>query len=296
MDADTIFEKRFVEVIVNAFEPFPKAVAMNFPYYHSLSGNEFQDRALLRYELYLRNFMLNMLRINSPYAFTAFGSAIACRIKDYKAVRGFDTQTAGEDFYFLQKMAKYGKIKLYTDTKVFPSSRISERIAFGTGTALADFQKNIYQRYPFFYFSSFENIHKTYLLIGELFTKDIENEFLEFQKTNCNLYLDWHKLRKNFKTLPMFTKAFHHKIDGLRIFQYVRFAQSRLSMSDEVCLLAFMNQFYPNKIQTMIEEQSVFSFQNTSITSLNLIRDFLVQEEDKMRKQHDSRIFTTKKE
>ncbi|MDD4208724.1 MAG: glycosyltransferase family 2 protein [Bacteroidales bacterium] len=296
MDADTLFENNFVQEIVHNFHSFPEAVAMNLPYYHSLSGNETQDRALLRYELYLRNFMLNMLHVNSPYAFAAFGSAIACKIKDYKAVRGFDTQIAGEDFYFLQKMAKYGKIKLHTDVNVFPSSRFSERVAFGTGTALADFQKNTYRRYPFFHFSSFDNIYKTYLLIDELFTKDIENEFLEFQKNNCKVDLNWGKLRNNYKTIPMFTKAFHHKIDGLRLFQFVRYAQTKLSMSDEACLLAFMNKFYPNKIQTMIEDVSTFTFQNSPIASLNQIRDFLVVEEDKMRKQHDSRIFTKKKE
>lgn len=296
MDADTLFENNFVQEIVLAFQSFPEAVALNLPYYHSLSGNEVQDRALLRYELYLRNYMLNMLRINSPYAFTAFGSAIACKIQDYKAVRGFDTQMAGEDFYFLQKMAKYGKIKLHTDINVFPSSRFSERVVFGTGTALADFQKNTYIRYPFFYFSSFDNIQKTYLLIDELFTKDLENEFLEFQKNNCKVDLNWGKLRNNFKTLPMFTKAFHHKIDGLRLFQYVRYAQKKLSIRDEACLMAFMNQFYPNKIQSIIDDVNAFSFQNSSLKSLILLRDFLFLEEDKMRKQHDSRIFTQKKE
>ncbi|MDD3281586.1 MAG: hypothetical protein PHC83_08465 [Bacteroidales bacterium] len=161
---------------------------------------------------------------------------------------------------------------------------------------MADFQKNTYRRYPFFHFSSFDNIYKTYLLIDELFTKDIENEFLEFQKNNCKVDLNWGKLRNNYKTIPMFTKAFHHKIDGLRLFQFVRYAQTKLSMSDEACLLAFMNKFYPNKIQTMIEDVSTFTFQNSPIASLNQIRDFLVVEEDKMRKQHDSRIFTKKKE
>ena len=283
MDADTLFENYFVETIVETFQLCPKAAALNIPYYHPISYNNLEDRAILWYEIYLRNYMLNLLRINSPYAFTAFGSAIACKIKDYKAINGFDTQTAGEDFYFLQKIVKYGKLKLFTDCKVYPSSRKSERVTFGTGTAISDFQNNMLLRYPIFHFSSFDCIAQTYRSINEIFYKDKDTVFIDFLKNQYNEKDLWSKLRKNYKSLPMFEKAFHHKIDGLRLFQFIRYMQNSVNKSNEKCLEDFFIKFYPQKTGLC----KGLDFQKSSIHQLMEIRDFLSEEEDIQRKQKD---------
>lgn len=292
MDADTIFDSHFVEIIVADFQSYTRMAALNLPYYHSLSGNELQDRALLRYELYLRNYMLNMLRIDSPYAYTAFGSAIACRIKDYKSVGGFDTQTAGEDFYFLQKIVKYGKLKLFSEAKVFPSSRFSTRVPFGTGPAIFDFQNNSFVRYPIFHYFSFDSIEETYKSIADIFYGDIDTSFIAFLKSHYRQEYIWDKLRKNYKTIPMFKKAFHHKVDGLRLFQYVRVAQKKISKNDETCLLDFLHEFHSQQMGVLSDAVNGLSFQTTPVSSLDRIRDFLALQEDKMRKQKDIRNFT----
>ena len=112
MDADTLFHPDFVREVVHCLQRHPHATAVNPPYYHPLSGDEAQDRAMLRYEIYLRCHLIQLLRIGSPYAFTALGSAIACRLSDYQKSGGYDSQQAGEDFYLLQKLAKMGKIGL----------------------------------------------------------------------------------------------------------------------------------------------------------------------------------------
>ena len=103
MDADTLFETDYVSHIVHCFETHKDTAAITPEYFHRLSGNETTDRALLRYEIYMRCFLIELLRIGSPYAFTALGSAICCRIATYRKVGGFDHRQAGEDFYFLQK-------------------------------------------------------------------------------------------------------------------------------------------------------------------------------------------------
>jgi len=232
-----------------------------------------------------------MLRINSPYAFTAFGSAIACRIKDYNAIGGFDGQTAGEDFYFLQKMVKYGNLKLYTDTHVYPSSRISERVLYGTGTAIADFQNNNFNRYPIFHFSSFDVIAETYQRMHEIFNKDIVSEFIEFLNYNSIEQDLWGKLRTNYKTLPLFTKAFHQKIDGLRLFQFLRNRQIAINKTDEICLQDYLTAFYPLKFFDM----NPISFDISTIDKLQSIRNFLANEEDSWRNKQDFRIFEKKR-
>jgi hypothetical protein len=46
---------------------------------------------------------------------------------------------AGEDFYFLNKLAKTGKINYIKETCVYPSARSSTRVPFGTGKRIQRF-------------------------------------------------------------------------------------------------------------------------------------------------------------
>ncbi len=112
MDADTLFEADYCQTVIENFRLHPSAAGMAVPYYHKLNHSEIENRAMLRYELYMRNYNLHLLRIGSPYAYTALGSAIVCTIKACKAVGGFDTHTSGEDFYFLQKLCMISKTLL----------------------------------------------------------------------------------------------------------------------------------------------------------------------------------------
>ena len=48
-------------------------------------------------------------------------------------------RTAAEDFHFLNKLAKIGKIGTMTETTVFPSPRPSGRVPFGTGRSMLRF-------------------------------------------------------------------------------------------------------------------------------------------------------------
>ncbi|HOF16467.1 MAG TPA: hypothetical protein PLF32_07450 [Bacteroidales bacterium] len=291
MDADTSFDSNFVATIVNTFQTYTKIEALNIPYYHNLTGIEEQDRAMLRYELYLRNYMYNMLRINSPYAFTAFGSAIACFIKSYKAVGGFDSQTAGEDFYFLQKIVKYGKLKLYTSTTVYPSARYSDRVTFGTGTAIADFQTSNFSRYPIFHYKLFDSIANTYQLIDTIFEKDVDSILISFLQKHYKEEDLWTKLRNNYKTPASFRKAFHHKIDGLRLFQFLRYMQAELNESDDVCIRELVNVFHPN--MSIVDED--FSLATSPIAMINELRDSFVLVENSMRIEQDIQNLTEKK-
>lgn len=104
MDADTVFDTDYTSRIVRCFNTHKDIAAVTPTYYHFLSGEETSDRALLRYEIYMRCFLIELLRTGSPFAFTALGSGICCRISAYLKCGGFDGQQAGEDFYLLQKI------------------------------------------------------------------------------------------------------------------------------------------------------------------------------------------------
>ena len=78
-------------------------------------------------------YVIGLSYAGSPYAFHAIGSTMSCTAEAYAAVRGMNRRTAAEDFHFLDKLAKLGRIGHIEKTTVFPSPRTSHRVPFGTG-------------------------------------------------------------------------------------------------------------------------------------------------------------------
>ena len=72
----------------------------------------------------------------SRWAFHTIGSLISVTCPAYAAVRGFPRRQAGEDFYFLQELAKTGGVSRIDSTTVHPSARSSDRVPFGTGATV----------------------------------------------------------------------------------------------------------------------------------------------------------------
>ena len=135
------------------------------------------------------------------------GSAIAVRAKACRAVGGFDQQRAGEDFYFLQKLVKYGCLALYNPCKVYPSSRVSDRVPFGTGPAVAAFMTEERNSYPIFHHSAFEAIEYTYRQIDALFEQEYSSLSLILSTLNF-LKKIGAKCVSNYNTLLCFEKLF----------------------------------------------------------------------------------------
>jgi len=94
--------------------------------------------AIVGYELYLRYYVHGLRYAGSPYAFYTVGSCMAVPTRIYEKQGGMNRRKAGEDFYFLQKLIGLGGFTDLRDTRVLPSSRISERTPFGTGRAIQD--------------------------------------------------------------------------------------------------------------------------------------------------------------
>jgi hypothetical protein len=93
--------------------------------------------AILRYEIFLRYYVTALAKAGSPYAFQTIGSLLKINANHYAMVRGFPKRQAAEDFYILNKLAKTGKVIRLKYPPVSLSSRISRRVPFGTGAAMA---------------------------------------------------------------------------------------------------------------------------------------------------------------
>ncbi len=180
LDADTITDENYLASVCEAFETHPGASGLAARYLHETTGNQAQDRAILRYEIYLRSYFLNLAATDTPFLFTALGSAIAMPVEAGKKVSGPPVRTAAEDFYLLQKLAKIGPIALWTDGLVRPSGRPSDRVPFGTGPAVAQGMEGSWQAAPIFGPEIFDEVADALALVPRLQTEEPDHPFFDF--------------------------------------------------------------------------------------------------------------------
>ena len=138
LDADCIVENNYLSAIINAFNKLNlNAATVEFSH-TAISQSDSEN--ILKYEIFLRYYVIGLLYAKSQFAFHTIGSAIACDSEAYLKVGGMNTRQAAEDFYFLQKLAKIYRIYKINSTIVKPSGRQSWRVPFGTGKSIMDFQ------------------------------------------------------------------------------------------------------------------------------------------------------------
>lgn len=280
IDADTYYPPDYLASIQQFFLENSKMIGLAIPYYHRLDGDE-TDRLILRYEIYMRYYALNMLRIKNPYAFTALGSAMIFPVWAYKKVGGLTPVLSGEDFYFLQKLVKNGKLGIWTETAAYPSPRFSDRVLFGTGPALIKGDRGDWDSYPIYHVDLFEQVEETFGLFPALYEKNIPTPMDKFLQMQFNSSDIWTALRDNYKDINNFIKACVNKVDGLRILQFLRLEQTKVSQSNEKILLEYISKYLDEAI---VEEKfKNFSFESSTIELLSEMRNLLFKEENKLR-------------
>jgi glycosyltransferase involved in cell wall biosynthesis len=285
MDADTVFNKEYFASVAENLRLNPAAFAIAIPYYNKLTYNIDLDRAMLRYEIYMRTYSINMWRIRSPYSFSALGSAIALPVWAYRAVGGMTPKLSGEDFYFLQKIVKTGRLLHWNSEIVYPAARLSDRVFFGTGPALIKGIGGDWSSYPIYNYRLFEKIAETYKLFGQLYNKNTDTPLDDFLLRRFG-ELPWNALRQNFRSESHFIRACHERIDGLRILQFLKESQLPDEKASENALsgiLQLNKKLFPELIS---ELNTQVDFSLAPIAELDHIRDVLFEIEMYHRKMH----------
>ena len=281
-DADTLIPPDYIESVARNFNAHPKLTALSVPYYHPLTQCESNDRAILRYELYMRNWVINLYRIGSPYNFTAIGSAIAMRVSALRKIGGITPLKSGEDFYLLQKFRKMAPISNYNEVMVYPAARFSDRVFFGTGPALIKGSQGHWDSYPIYHHSLFNPVEETYKKLPILWKQDIDNEFLTFLKLQFKDDYLWQSIRQNVKDLSHFERAFHEKADGLRLLQFMRQMQRHYPYPDEVALFHNLSLWMPNEVPQWFQPDS--DFNKLTVKQMDELRNLLFIYEMNLRK------------
>lgn len=286
LDADTEVEPDYLTNVANVFQSGDKTIALSVPYFHRLTGDESKDRAILRYEIYLRTYQLNLWRIGSPYSFTALGSAMAFPVKTYRTVGGIAPKVSGEDFYFLQKLIKFGPVSHWLENKVYPSARLSDRVVFGTGAAMTLGIEGDWHRYPIYPMNLFDDVGTTadrFELLYDGATPTPLDGFFEDHFGKKDL---WTTLAKNHKQKAGFVRACHERLDGLRILQYLHWASDGKT-ADEKNLTAFLANEFPDdpRLPEQIANSGGWSFDEISTEALDRVRHVLEERELQCRRE-----------
>ncbi len=289
LDADTRFNPEYFESILENFTINQQAVALSVPYYHRLTGDEEKDRAILHYEIYMRYYAINLWRIANPYKFTAIGSAIALPVKSYRSVGGMTPHKSGEDFYFVQKLRKYGEVLTWNSEKVYPAARYSDRVFFGTGPAMIKGATGDWKSYPIYPFEYFNEVKRTVDLFPALFKEDTSTPMDAFIHEKFREKNIWQPLRENFRTEKQFVKACHHKIDALRILQFLKARNAHNHQHDEENLIRWLKLFYSDKLEQLSFDIRYLSFTESKISNLDSVRNMLAEIEEGFQKEEYKR-------
>ena len=242
LDADTLVEKNYVEVLYQFLEDAENKGELFgvTDFTHQKAENQFYQKAIDSYEGFLKFHSKKLEECGTPFYPVALGPTLVASNYAYCAVNGMNLKVAGEDFYFLQSLIKLQiadgkclKTKIL-DTRVFPSSRISDRVLFGTGSRineLVEDAKNMSQScendkilekisYPYYDEWIYDELKKFFAEKNPEVTK--LKDFLEDEKFLENFA----KMKKNYgKSQNRFEAAFHTWFDGLKIIRGIHFLE-----------------------------------------------------------------------
>ena len=229
LDADCVVATNYITEIYNYFNN-EKCSAAYVQFEHLLNGDEENKLAIICYEIFLRYYVLGLQIANSPYAFHTVGSTMACDAETYIKIQGMNKKKAAEDFYFMEKLSKSVKIHKIVSTKVYPSSRGSWRVPFGTGRSVTRFLSKtqneylLYSPQSFMVLKNWLNVfHQKNILSADDYlqkAKSFHTELYNFLVKN-NFEVSWNKILQNTKTNEQINIQKSYWFDGFRTLKFI---------------------------------------------------------------------------
>jgi hypothetical protein len=230
LDADTLVQDNYLSSIKEYFTKKVKTAIVR--YEHQMPDNEEEKAAIISYEIFLRYWVLALSYAQSPYAYHSIGSTIVTTAQAYLEVRGMNKKQAGEDFYFLGKLAKIGKINYLQQTCVYPSARASRRVPFGTGKSIQQFLSKesqdyiTYDAYVFSILARWIDLIKRNIesLAPDILAKANEiDPLIKIFLEKYNFESFWSKLMNRTKDDKIRLKQFHHWFDAFKTLKLINY-------------------------------------------------------------------------
>ncbi|MBL6448937.1 glycosyltransferase family 2 protein [Fulvivirga sp. 29W222] len=267
-DADSTCDPNYIQAVHDYFYCNSKSPGCSIYFEHPLEGS-FDDNiydAIIDYELFLR-YYVNALRYSGfPYAYETIGSSMAVRSSAYQKQGGMNRRKAGEDFYFLHKIIPLGNFGEVNNTRVIPSPRISDRVPFGTGKAVNDWQKT--RHLSTYAIQTFKDLKCFIDSLPELYnaSSDFIETFLSNQPESIRSFLvdndficHTERINNNAASINTFIKHFYQWFDGFKVLKYVHYAR---------------DNFYPNQSIGQVASELLTLTKSTS--PINNKKDILL--------------------
>jgi hypothetical protein len=237
LDADTLADRNYFTAIAEHFSGNPLHVGATIAFSHQLEGlSEKQRQGILLYEKYLKYYKEALTYSGYPTALFTVGSAFAVRAEAYLKRGGMTRRKAGEDFYFLQTLTQLGRVGEINETSVHPSSRVSDRVPFGTGPAMKQWMEGTVDLHYTYNIQAFADLKQLFSIHKQLYSIQPEEYTILVQHLPAPVadFLEsdefWEKivsLRNNCSDSDTFSERFFHLFNAFRVLKFINFSHGR---------------------------------------------------------------------
>ena len=233
LDADCLVAKNYFTSLCNELLKKPERSACSLYFEHPLAGSSNHEHNYIFitwYELHLRYYLQGIKYAGFPFPFHTVGSALAVKALPYIKAGGMNRRQAGEDFYFIQKLAPAGGYFTLNSTTVYPSPRASLRVPFGTGATVSRLTEENSGTLFTYNVQAFNDLHLFFKTICKYYYySDEESEnnyfslpeglrsFIDFQQMNMKIQ----EIRRNTSGPESFRKRFFGWFNMFRIVKYL---------------------------------------------------------------------------
>jgi glycosyltransferase involved in cell wall biosynthesis len=229
LDADTVVEENYLEAVYQHFLMCKNEIAATIYFEHPFEAVKHGYTVIL-YELYMRYYKHAVEYTGFPNSIYTIGSCFAVKASAYVAQGGMNRRKAGEDFYFLHKLMPLGVVGEINKTTVYPSSRISTRVPFGTGPALKQFVEGNHDLHYTYPLKLFKVLQSFFSNVEYLYEKNIvnadelaDNKLLVKFLQEIGFVDQLNNLKQNCSNLSVFKKRFFHLFDAFKILKWLNF-------------------------------------------------------------------------
>lgn len=231
LDSDCTVSENYLEALEKEFVfGTPEACSICFEHILNDQTNKELLEGIINYELFLRYYVAGLRFSGYPFSYHTIGSAMGVKAKTYALSGGMNRRKAGEDFYFLHKIIPRGNFININSAYVFPDSRISDRVPFGTGRAQKEWIQRGGGEFKSYSPSVFNDLRNFIKFIPQYFMEELNpnlppplEKFLDGQNFGLKII----EIRKNSKTLQSFLKRFYEWFDGFMVLKSVHFLRDR---------------------------------------------------------------------
>lgn len=183
------------------------------------------QRGILCYELHLRCFIQGLVWAGYPFAVHTVGSCMAVRASAYAKSGGMNKRKAGEDFYFMHKLLPLAGFS-YIDATVYPSSRVSDRVPFGTGRAQLEWLARERQAFTY-HVEIYKQLALVFCHVQDWYiqepTEHTLPEVLRPFLASVGLCSAIDKMKSQSNSLGVFLRRFWQWMDGFMVLKMVHF-------------------------------------------------------------------------